>query len=348
MARFLRHVAEDRGKISDGRTFITVEQVSPTFGGRIANSAVVSAFFLPPSLVLSFSNPMRSSFFLSFCLFLFSQPAHTQTVPPNVQQQIQARIDSSHADVAVAYRTLDGKSEFFLRADDSFHAASTMKVPVMIEFFHQVQEEKLQLSDKITIHNEFHSIVDGSPYKLTAADDSEVTLYAAEGQTRTLSELCNLMITVSSNLATNLIIEKLGVENIRATVEKLHANGMNVLRGVEDNQAFDKGLNNTTTARALEILMTAIADGKAVDFESSHQMIEILERQRFNESIPAGLPAGTRVAHKTGEITKIHHDAAIVFAPRPFVLVILVRGLADIKVSSKLMADITRILYQMQ
>ena len=75
-------------------------------------------------------------------------------------------------------------------------------------------------------------------------------------------------------------------------------------------------------------------------------MIEILERQKFNESIPAGLPPGTRVAHKTGEITKIHHDAAIVFAPRPFVLVILTRGLADKKDSSVLMADIARILYQ--
>ena len=83
----------------------------------------------------------------------------------------------------------------------------------------------------------------------SSADDSESTLYQAEGQTRTLSELCELMITVSSNLATNLVIEKLGVENIRNTVHALHADGMHVLRGVEDNKAFDKGLNNTTTAR---------------------------------------------------------------------------------------------------
>ena len=154
------------------------------------------------------------------------------------------------------------------------------------------------------------------------------------------------MITVSSNLATNLLIEKLGVRNIRATTESLHAKGMNVMRGVEDNKAFEKGLNNTTTARALEILMTAIADGKAVNAESSQQMIQILERQKFNEGIPAGLPVGTRVAHKTGEITKIHHDAAIVYAPHPFVLVILIRGLQDVRDSAAVMADITRLLYQ--
>ena len=277
---------------------------------------------------------------------LLIETVHAQSLPAEVQQRIEARIADSHADVGIAFLTLDGKSEFYFRADDSFHAASTMKVPVMIELYHQVQEGKLHLSDKLTIHNEFHSIVDGSSYKLDAADDSETTLYNEVGQTRTLSELCNLMITVSSNLATNLLIEKLGVDNIRATVNSLHASGMNVLRGVEDNKAFEKGLNNTTTARGLQVLMTALANGHAVDGEVSREMVEVLEHQRFNESIPAGLPAGIRVAHKTGEITKIHHDAAIVYAPRPFVLVILVRGLQDIKDSSVLMADIARILYQ--
>lgn len=271
---------------------------------------------------------------------------HSQSIPPAVQSQIESRIAASHADVAVAFRTLDGKMEFFYRAEDSFHAASTMKVPVMIELFHQVQEGKLNLNDRIPIHNDFHSIVDGSVYKLNPADDSELLLYDAQGETRSLSELCDLMITVSSNLATDLLIEKLGVDNIRATTEALHANGMNVVRGVEDNKAFEKGLNNTTTARALEILMTAIASGKAVGAGYSEQMILILEHQKFNEGIPAGLPVGMRVAHKTGEITKIHHDAAIVYAPRPFVLVILVRGIVELKESSAVIADITRLLYQ--
>lgn len=260
-------------------------------------------------------------------------------------QQAEKRIGDSQAEVGVAFRTLDGKAEWFYHADDSFHAASTMKVPVMIELFHQMKEGKLRLDRPITIHNEFHSLADGSPYKLDATDDSEADLYKAEGQTRTLAQLCELMITVSSNLATNLIIEKLGVENIRATVHVLGADGMNVLRGVEDEKAYEKGLNNTTTARGLEVLMTAIAEGKAVDAESSKQMVAILEKQHFNDRIPAGLPAGTRVAHKTGEITKIQHDAAIVYAPRPFVLVILVRGLAEQKDGTALMADVTRMLY---
>ncbi|HMD06715.1 MAG TPA: serine hydrolase [Candidatus Acidoferrum sp.] len=259
---------------------------------------------------------------------------------------IQESIRKSGADVGVAFRTLDGKAEWFFRADEPFHAASTMKIAVLIELFHQVGDGKLKLEEPLLVRNQFHSLADGSIYTLDPADDSETDLYKAAGQTRTLRQLCELMITVSSNLATNLLIEKLGVDNIRATVHLLHADGMNVLRGVEDDKAFAKGLNNTTTARGLQQLLDAIVRGEAVDQEASKQMIEILERQKFNEGIPAGLPAGTRVAHKTGEITKIHHDAAIVFAPRPFVLVILVRGFADTKDSAALMADITRQLYQ--
>jgi beta-lactamase class A len=261
-------------------------------------------------------------------------------------QAIQAKVQEAGADIAVALRTFDGKTEWFFRADESLHAASTMKIPVMIELFHQVHQGKLKLDDPLPIKNEFRSIVDGSIYALDPADDSETSLYKALGQTRTLSELCDLMITISSNLATNLVIEKLGAENIRATVHSLGADGMRVLRGVEDNQAYERGLNNTTTARGLLLLLEAIATGKAVDRDASRQMIEILERQTFHEGIPAGLPSGMRVAHKTGEITKIHHDAALVYAPRPFALVILVRGIADAKQSAALIADITRELYQ--
>ena len=261
-------------------------------------------------------------------------------------QQIEKQIAQSHADVGIVFLTLDSKIQWNRNPDESFHAASTMKVPVMIELFHQVREGKARVDETLTIRNEFHSIVDGSVYKLDPADDSEADLYKAEGQTRTLSQLCELMITVSSNLATNLLIEKLGIDNVRATVHALGADGMKVLRGVEDGKAYEKGLNNTTTARGLAILLTAIAEGKAVDPESSQQMVEILSRQHFNEGIPSGLPPGTKVAHKTGEITKIHHDAAIVYAPRPFVLVILVRGLTEEKQSAALMGEISRALYQ--
>ena len=258
---------------------------------------------------------------------------------------VEERIAASGAEVGIALRTLDGETEWYRRADEAFHAASTMKLPVLIELYRQAAVGKLSLDEPMLVRNEFHSIVDGSVYALDMNVDSEGELYKALGQTRTLEQLCEAMITVSSNLAANLLIERLGIENIRATTQALQAGGMHVLRGVEDGKAYDKGLNNTTTARSLLVLLEAIAQGRAVDDASSREMAEMLKRQKWNEAIPAGLPPGTVVAHKTGEITKIHHDAAIVYAPRPFVLVILVRGIADSKQSAALMADIARDLY---
>lgn len=262
-----------------------------------------------------------------------------------VREQVERLIRASGAEVAVAFRTLDGKEELLIQPDEPFHAASTMKVPVLIELFAQVRANKFRLDDSLPVTNEFHSIVDGSVYHLDPGDDSDPRVYQAIGKTMTIRELSEAMITRSSNLGTNLLIDKLGVENVRGRVHKLHADGMQVLRGVEDGKAFERGLNNTTTARGLMTLLLAIARAKGIDRASSRAMIEILERQEFNEAIPAGLPPGIPVAHKTGEITKIHHDAAIVYAKRPFVLVLLVRGIADQKQSSALMADITRVIY---
>ena len=282
---------------------------------------------------------------LAACGFESSQAAQDPKLTAAIPLIMNA-IQKSGADVGLAFATLDGRTEWLYRADQPYHAASTMKVPVMIELFHQRSQGKLRLEDPLRVNNEFHSLADGSIYTLDPKDDSETDLYGAVGQTRTLGQLCELMITVSSNLATNLLIERLGIDNIRSTVHSLHADGMNVLRGVEDGKAFERGLINTTTARGLLQLFEAIARGEAVDPESSREMVGILERQSFNNGIPAGVPAGTRVAHKTGEITQIHHDAGIVFAPRPFVLVILVHGLADTQDSGALMATITRQLYQ--
>ncbi len=261
------------------------------------------------------------------------------------RQEIQKLIDEAGADASVAFRMLDGSAELLYRPDVEYHAASTMKVPVMIELFKQVRAGRIKLDEALPIKNEFHSIVDRTAYSLSVGDDSDAEVYKQVGGTMSYRELCEAMITVSSNFATNLLIERLGAKNIQATTNALGAPGMHVLRGVEDSKAFEKGLNNTTTSRALLTLMEKIAKGQAVDASASEEMVATLKRQQFNDRIPAGLPAGIAVAHKTGEITKIQHDAAIVYAERPFALVVLVRGLEDPKAGSKLAAEITRVLY---
>lgn len=278
-------------------------------------------------------------------LLLTSLLVQAQSAPANLEAALRRAIAESGAEVAVAYRTLDGRSEVLIDPDKPFHAASTMKVPVMIELFHQVQAGNVHLDDTIVIKNEFRSIVDQSPYKLSEGDDSDKEVYAAVGTPMTLRRLCELMITVSSNFAANLLIDKLGVDNIRRTVTALGADGMQVLRGVEDQKAFDKGLNNTTTARGLLVLFDKLAHGAAVSAQSDAAMIDILKRQQFNDGIPAGVPPGTPVAHKTGTITRIHHDAGVVYAQRPYVLVVLVRGLDDQKKSAAVMANLSRLVF---
>ena len=267
----------------------------------------------------------------------------------SLEAALRALILESGAEVAVAFRTLDGRSQVLIDPDKPFHAASTMKVPVMIELFRQARAGSVALDEPLAVRNEFRSIVDGSTYKLSEGDDSDKAIYAAAGKTLTLEQLNEAMITVSSNFATNLLIEKLGVEKIRATIATLGAEGMQVLRGVEDQKAFDKGLNNSTTARGLMVLLDRLGHGRAVDAKSDAAMIDVLKRQKFNDAIPAGLPPGpsrVEVAHKTGNITRIHHDAAIVYAKRPYVLVILVRGIQEQKVSAALMEQISRRVYE--
>jgi beta-lactamase class A len=266
--------------------------------------------------------------------------------PPSAASGLEARVKKivadSGAEVAVAMRTLDGRQQLLVDPDKPFHAASTMKVPIMIELFRQADAGTLRLDEQLPVRNEFHSIVDDSVYQLSIGDDSDAEVYKNVGRTMSLRDLCEAMITVSSNFAANLLIERVGAANVRATVHRLGADGMVVLRGVEDQKAFDKGMNNETTARALETLLLAIAERRAVSPAADDEMAAILKRQKFHDAIPAGLPEGTVVAHKTGNITKIHHDAAIVYGHRPYVLVVLVRGIEDQKVSGALIASISR------
>jgi beta-lactamase class A len=243
--------------------------------------------------------------------------------------------------VAVAFRTVDGRDEVMIDADEEFHAASTMKVPVMVELFRQAAAGTLSLDDRVTVVNEFRSVVDGSPYSLRVGDDSDADIYAAVGTPRTYRQLCEAMITVSSNLATNLLVTRLGAEAVQQTMGRYGAGGMRVRRGVEDGKAFRAGLNNTATARAYAAILAAIAKGETVSAAASAEMVEILKRQKFRAGIPAGLPPDVPVGNKTGTITRIHHDGAIVLGPRPYVLVVLTRGFADEKSSDALIARIT-------
>lgn len=291
---------------------------------------------------------MITSLLLSTVLLLpFSTPSASDTLATRVQARI-ARVPG--AEVAVVYRTLDSNragDSLDVAGDVQFHAASTMKLPVLIELFRQADAGRLSLDEPVLLENRFRSIVDGSPYALSAGDDSDSLVYSMIGTRVSIRELAERMIVRSSNLATNALIELVGAPRADSTARSLGARGTRVLRGVEDQKAYDAGLNNLTTAADLAALLTAIERGTAASPQSCAAMKAILFRQQFNDEIPAGLPRGTPVAHKTGSISGTLHDAAIVYPPgrSPYVLVVLTRGIPDQGVARQLIEDLSRLVW---
>ena len=284
-----------------------------------------------------------------FLLVALAVSVLAQSKLDQAKAQIEKVIAASGAEiVGVAVYDLQSKQALFINEKVSLHAASTMKLPVMMEIFRLVEDKKLRLTDPIEVKNKFFSIVDGSEYRLNKTDDSDEEVYNRIGQKMTVLELVDHMITWSSNLATNLLIERVGPENIMKLMSELGANDIRVLRGVEDSKAFRAGKNNTTTAYDLMVLLRAIAENKFKSKRACEKMVEILAAQHFNDGIPAGLPTATKVAHKTGEITKHKHDAGIVYPldGKPYVIVVLTKGIESDKQSGKLIAEISRLVYQ--
>lgn len=271
--------------------------------------------------------------------------AQSDVLRGRLEQRIAA---TPGAVVGIYYKSLASGELMTVAPDSSFHAASTMKVPVMIEFFRQVERGGLSAQQPVLLVNQFTSIVDGSPFSVAPLDDSDSTMYLRVGDRVPARELVERMIVRSSNLATNAVIALVGAQHADSTAHGLGARNIRVLRGVEDGKAFQKGMNNTTTARDLGMLLEAIQKRTAASARSCDTMLAILSRQEFNDEIPAGLPPGTRVAHKTGSITAVLHDAALVYPTghSPYVLVVLTRNIPDERIARTLIADISRLVYE--
>jgi beta-lactamase class A len=290
---------------------------------------------------------------LAACALPATQPSPRRAVPaPPTLDSLRARITTilaAHpgAEAAIYYRDLARPDSLVYNAATPFHAASTMKVPVMIELFKRVDSRTLSLDQTVTVQNSFSSLADGSPYTLDRNGDSDVSLYARIGQPATLRELDDLMIARSSNFATNMLLKVVDPKSVTATAHQLGARNMMVLRGVEDGKAFEAGMNNTTTARDLGVLLAGIELGTVASRRSCAAMKAVLLRQVFNTEIPAGLPAGVQVAHKTGWITATLHDAAIVYPKNrpPYVLVVLTRNIPKENDAQEMIAEISRQVY---
>lgn len=273
--------------------------------------------------------------------------ASTKKDISTLKQQIELLLKDRQGTFAIAFKETGTGSELFLNEKENFHAASTMKTPVMIEVFKQAKEKKFSLDDSILVENSFKSIIDGSPFSMSLGDDSEDGLYSKIGKRETIRNLVFKMITVSSNLATNILIEKVGAENVMKTLRAMNVNDMRVLRGVEDGKAFQAGKNNTTTAYDLSLVFERLLSSKTVSPKADEEMIGILLSQKFKSMIPGKLPDNVKVAHKTGSITNVQHDSGIVYLPdgRSYVLVILSKNLKSNKEGIEVIASISKMIY---
>ena len=288
----------------------------------------------------------KALIFVSLILCIMSCNYSTKSLA-GLKNQIEKKLAIDSTSFGVAFKNLDKGESILINEKMPFHAASTMKTPVLIELYQQAAEGKFSLTDSITIKNEFSSIVDGSSYSLDSTDDSELDLYKNLGKKVAIADLAYKMIILSSNLATNMLIEKVSADSVMKTMKTLGANDMKVLRGVEDTKAFEKGLNNSTTAFDNLIIFEQLANEKVVSVKASQEMTKILLDQKFNEIIPALLPANVKVAHKTGSITGIQHDGGIVILPdgRKYVLVLLSRFKGDEKRVIQPMAEVSKLVY---
>jgi beta-lactamase class A len=227
--------------------------------------------------------------------------------------------------LGIAFYDCETTLQWAYNADAPFHAASTMKLAVLLAVERQITRGELAGDAPVHVRNKFVSIVERRPYMLDVSRDGDPELYAHLGRTMTVDQLSYQMITRSSNFATNLLVDVVGIPVIQRALQEMGIEGVKVLRGVEDQAAFEAGLNNEVTANGLLRLLRLVSDRKAYSPEASERMLEILLDQRFKGGIPAGLPDAARVAHKTGNISTVHHDAGIVFLEgrQPYVLVVL-------------------------
>ncbi len=279
-------------------------------------------------------------------IWLFSSCSSKPTIS-QLREDVLNVLSSTEGDFAIAFKDLTTGETLFINERDVFHAASTMKTPVMIEVYKQIANGKFSLNDSIEVKNQFKSIVDSTLYSLDPEEDSEFELYNQIGTKKILGDIVYDMIISSSNLATNIVIELVDGKKVTQTMRDLGAPDILVLRGVEDQKAFEAGLSNTTTAYDLMVIFEKLGLAQAVNPESDQQMIDILLDQKFNEIIPAFLPKEVKVAHKTGSITGVQHDSALVILPdgKKYVLVTLSKNLKDKDAGVAAMAKASELIY---
>ena len=240
------------------------------------------------------------------------------------------KIREAPGHVAFYYRPLDGGCARMFNEMMPVVAARVIKIPIMVEAFRQFEAGELDPRQTYRIRHEDKMPSCGALNRMH--DGLEVTM----------RDLVELMIVLSDNTATNILIDRLGVDRVNATLEAEGLKVTRLRRKLFDRAGMEAGLSNHVCAREIGLLLERMYNGTLVSPEASAQMLEILRNQKLNGKMPFFLkPRGVACAHKTGEDDGITHDVGVIYAKNPFVLCMLSEE-TDVPAIERLIQDVER------
>lgn len=245
------------------------------------------------------------------------------------------QLKSFEGEVSFYYKNLITGETLGFQENIPLEAASVIKIPVLVEAFSRIEVGTLDKNGMISIKKED---------KLPSCG---ALSYMHDGLMVTFEDLYTLMIILSDNTATNLLIKYLGMEQINSTLGKLGLKNTKINRLLFDSKQSALGVQNYISAYDIGSLFEKMYFGELISPESSLEMLRILKNQRLNGKIPFHIHGKMEVAHKTGEDDGITHDVGIVYAPQPFV-VCFCGNQVEVPAFERLMQDITASLVQLQ
>lgn len=242
---------------------------------------------------------------------------------------------------------LDGRVWLQRDADRPHPSASTLKLPLVVAVHQGAERAALSLDERLRVHDQFDSAVPGATFLTTADYDNDPQVWDALGDEVPLAWLVDRAIIRSSNLATNLLIERVGTDAVDAVYRAVGATRSALRRSIQDAPAGEAGRWNETTASDSGHVLLAVADGSLLGPDASQAVESLLARCEDDDALPAGLPAGTYVAHKPGWIDDACHDVALVRpdGEQPFVLSIFTGARLDDTAIHALVAEAARICW---
>ncbi|SCL81971.1 serine hydrolase [Sporanaerobacter sp. PP17-6a] len=251
-----------------------------------------------------------------------------------LENKIREFIKNQKGNVAVAIKDLKTGKEIKINENLVFPSASTIKLSIMSELFNRVNAGSLNLNDKVELTENMKTGGDGILKELEL------------GHKFTLKEIMTLMIIISDNMATNILIDLLGMDNINKRIKDMGLKNTRLQRKMMDSQAAKEGRENLTTANDLCLILELIYRGENINEECSRMMLDILKRQQVRGRLDLYLPEDVIIAHKTGDLDCLEHDVGIVYLPhREYIICVLTNETETNKDGREIIGKVSKMVY---